>query len=85
MTAWIAVIFTGIGILITLIKALVESSKRSERILINIENMQTNFEKFFKNNNDTHDRIWKNLDEHEEKLVGHEMRITIIEKEKGNR
>ena len=80
MTAWVAIGLTALGMFIAFLKSYIGSVRRSERTLVQIENMQGNFENTFKKNKETHERIWSEIEMHDDRLNEHETRISVIEK-----
>lgn len=75
----VEVIIALVGLFFVVAKPLIENGKTMEKLIVSMDNLSSDLKELEKNNTNTHKRLFNKLDEQEEKLDGHEVRIKIIE------
>lgn len=81
MNEW--TIFLVIGellvFIVTVVKPLITLNTTIVKLNDSIKQLDKSFEKLSTKNDESHKRMWKELDSHEDKINDHETRIKIIE------
>lgn len=81
MTEWgvFAVIAALVGFTVAIVTPIIKLNTNITRLTVTIENILREQESAKSANGKSHDRIWKELEEHGGQLYDHETRITKIE------
>lgn len=73
----IGTVLTFVGMIIGPISKLITAIVK---LTDSVDSLKLSFEETNANNSKTHERIWNELETHEEKIVDHETRLQLIEK-----
>ncbi|MEG2527162.1 MAG: tetratricopeptide repeat protein [Oscillospiraceae bacterium] len=86
MTEWtvVTVIIALVGLVAGVVAPLLKLNSTITRLVVVVENLETNVKGFTDKNSEAHGRIWEKVGEHDEAIAEHETRLTIIE-EKGRK
>lgn len=79
----VEVIIALSGLFICVAKPLISNTKTIERLIVTMENLSNDLNEVEARNDSSHRRIYGRLDEQEEQLGDHEMRIKIVERVQG--
>ena len=75
----VEVIIALVGLFFCVAKPIMDNVKTTERLISSIEKLSEDLKELEKRNSDTHGRLFKRVDEHDERLDSHEVRIKIVE------
>ncbi len=85
MSEWtvVSVIVTLLGLAVAVVKPLISLNSVITRLTEIVKTLETNISGTAVKNSEAHARIWERVEEHDDVLCGHEVRLTLIENKNG--
>lgn len=82
MTEWgvVGVLVVIVGLVISLVTPIIKLNTIITKLGSSVESMKESLDELTTRNSTSHDRIFKRLDDTEDKVCNHEARITVLEK-----
>ena len=87
LTEWgvVGVVVTLVGLIGVFVKLTYSLSSILQRLCSAVDQLNVTVDKLDASNSKTHQRIFDNLEEHDDLLVDHDKRITVLEMKKGEK
>lgn len=79
----VTVVIALVGLGAAIIKPIVSLNTAITKLTVVVGQLQDNIESLTSRNSESHDRLFKRLDEQGETINDHETRITVLERHKG--
>ena len=81
MSEWtvVTVIIALVGLLAAVLKPLLSLNGTIARLTEVVKELEKDISGFDKRNNDSHGKIWERVRAHNETIINHETRLTVIE------
>ena len=79
----VTVVIARVGLGAAIIKPIVSLNTAITKLTVVVGQLQDNIESLTSRNSESHDRLFKRLDEQGETINDHETRITVLERHKG--
>ena len=81
MSEWtvVTVIVVMVGLIASILKPLISLNSTMTRLTEAVDRLEQNMESLTGRNSESHARLWRKSEEHEERLNDHETRLKMIE------
>jgi len=82
MTEWtvVLVVIALIGLIATVVPPIVKLNNSITKLTTCFESLTIELKEFKRKNDDSHDKLWNTVNEHDDKINNHDTRITVLEK-----